>query len=87
MKLRDEMKITIASYKNLYDCSVTFGIRKQRQAEKGVKEMKAKIKELDRQKLILNNQVGVVDWPQKMDLTSELASLLQSYDEISRHDD
>lgn len=61
MKLRDEMKITIASYKNLYDCSVTFGIRKQRQAEKGVKEMKAKIKELDRQKLILNNQVGVVD--------------------------
>jgi len=57
MKLRDEMKVTVIAYKNLYDCSVTFGVRKQRQAEEGVKDMENKIKFLKRRKQILLNQV------------------------------
>ena len=87
MKLRDEMKVTIASYKNLYDCSVTLGIRKQRQAEEGMNEMKTKIKELERRQLILTNQVPLCLNSQKMDLSSQLASMLQSYEEIAKHDD
>ena len=45
MKVRDEMKITTASYRALYESSVVFGVRKQVQADEGVKEMEKKIKE------------------------------------------
>lgn len=55
MKVRDEMKITTAAYKALYESSVVFGVRKQVQAEAGVKSMENQIKELERNKKILEN--------------------------------
>lgn len=58
MKVRDEMKVTVASYKSLYESSVLFGIRKQVQAEQGMKEMTQNLKELKREKIILENQVN-----------------------------
>lgn len=57
MKVRDEMKVTVAAYKSLYESSIIFGMRKQVQAEEGVDEMEQKIKELERKKMILQNQV------------------------------
>jgi dynein light intermediate chain len=57
MKVRDEMKITTAAYKALYESSVVFGVRKQVQAEAGVKSMENQIKELERNKKILENYV------------------------------
>ena len=58
MKVRDELKIGCAAYKALYESSVVFGVRKQVQAEEGVKEMENKIKDLERQKKILDNYVS-----------------------------
>jgi len=55
MKVRDEMKITTAAYKALYESSVVFGVRKQVQAEAGVQSMENQIKELERNKKILEN--------------------------------
>jgi dynein light intermediate chain len=57
MKVRDEMKITTAAYKALYESSVVFGVRKQVQAEAGVNSMENQIKELERNKKILENYV------------------------------
>ena len=54
----DEMKITVASYKSLYESSVTFGMRKQVQAEEGIDDMSSRIKQLDKKKTILQNQVN-----------------------------
>jgi dynein light intermediate chain, axonemal len=57
-KVKDEMKITVASYKSLYESSVTFGMRKQVQAEEGIDDMSSRIKQLDKKKTILQNQVN-----------------------------
>lgn len=39
MKIRDEMAVTTASYKHLYDSSVTFSLKKQVEADQGIQEM------------------------------------------------
>ena len=49
--------MTIDAYKTLYDSSVTFGVRKQLQAEQGMSEMEGKIKSLNETKKSLENQV------------------------------
>ena len=79
MKVRDEMKITTASYRALYESSVVFGVRKQVQADEGVKEMEKKIKEQERHKKTLENQ--------KIKFTNDFISLEKSYDERNSHDE
>jgi len=79
MKVRDEMKITTAAYKALYESSVVFGVRKQVQAEEGVKDSEAEIKQLERRKKILENA--------KIELTNEFSSLEKSYQERNTHDE
>ena len=49
--------MTIDAYKTLYDSSVTFGVRKQLQAEQGMAEMEGKINSLNETKKTLENQV------------------------------
>merc|ERR1719488_343398 len=46
LRVRDEIRMTIDAYKTLYDSSVTFGVRKQLQAEQGMGEMEDRIKSL-----------------------------------------
>ena len=53
LRVRDEIRMTIDAYKTLYDSSVTFGVRKQLQAEQGVAEMEEKIKSLEENKVAL----------------------------------
>ncbi len=43
LRVRDEIRMTIDAYKTLYDSSVTFGTRKQLQAEQGIPEMEKRI--------------------------------------------
>ncbi|RYG43442.1 hypothetical protein EON68_00405 [archaeon] len=43
LRVRDEIRMTLDAYKTLYNSSVTFGIRKQMQAEIGIPEMEAQI--------------------------------------------
>jgi dynein light intermediate chain len=57
LRVRDEIRMTLDAYKTLYDSSVTFGIRKQLQAEAGMPEMEASIGELGERKRLLEAQV------------------------------
>ena len=57
LRVRDEIRMTIDAYKTLYESSVTFGVRKQLQAEQGVGAMEEKIGSLSEAKSALENQV------------------------------
>ena len=57
LRVRDEIRMTIASYQTLYESSILFGIRKQLQAESGKEDLKIRLKELDKQKVELTNRV------------------------------
>jgi dynein light intermediate chain len=57
LRVRDEIRMTIASYQTLYESSILFGIRKQLQAESGKEELKNRLKDLEKQKVDLSNRV------------------------------
>lgn len=57
LRVRDEIKMTIASYQTLYESAILFGIRKQLQAESGKEELKKKLQELEKKKIELTNKV------------------------------
>ena len=68
LRVRDEIRMTIDAYKTLYESSVTFGVRKQLQAEQGMTELEQQIAELEEQKkekenhvLELRNKVDVIE--------------------------
>lgn len=55
LRVRDEIRMRIASYQTLYESAVLFGIRKQLQAESGKEELKRKLEELKNMKIQLTN--------------------------------
>lgn len=57
LRVRDEIRMTIAAYQTLYQSSITFGMRKTLQAEQGNSELQAKIEELESEKKKLLAQV------------------------------
>ena len=57
MGVRDELQKTISAYQTLFESSVTFGMRKQLQAEQGMDELEARVKELEQKKAILTDKV------------------------------
>ena len=68
LRVRDEIKMTIASYQTLYESAILFGIRKQLQAEEGKEELKKKKEELEikkkkliEKKLQLENKLKAID--------------------------
>ena len=56
LRVRDEIKMTIASYQTLYESAILFGIRKQLQAENEKNELRSKNDQLKRKKIELNNK-------------------------------
>merc|ERR1712195_183779 len=58
LRVRDEMRMTIAAYQTLYESSVAFGMRKSLQAEQGKSDMQLKIKTLESDKRDLERQVA-----------------------------
>ena len=56
LRVRDEIKMTIASYQTLYESAILFGIRKQLQAEEGKEELKKKKEELEARKKRLTDK-------------------------------
>ena len=56
LKVRDEIKNTISSYRTLYESAILFGIRKQLESEVGKEALKQEINELERKKIDLINQ-------------------------------
>ena len=73
MRVRDEIKMTIAAYQTLYQSSVTFGTRKQLQAEEGKAEMQEKKDDLEKKKIRLENQ--------KAEMLNKKEALLRKYEE------
>lgn len=58
LRVRDEIRMTIAAYQTLYESSVAFGMRKALQAEQGKADMERKIQELEREKKELERTVN-----------------------------
>ncbi|RQM21780.1 hypothetical protein B5M09_009920 [Aphanomyces astaci] len=57
LRIRDEIRMTTDAYKTLYDSSITFGVRKQLQAEQGMGSIEDKIALLAEEKREYENKV------------------------------
>ena len=57
LRVRDEIRMTIAAYQTLYESSIAFGMRTALMAEQRKAEMEAKIKHLETDKKDLERQV------------------------------
>lgn len=57
LRVRDEIRMTIACYQTLYESSIAFGMRKALQSEQSKVEMQAKIKVLESEVRELEKQV------------------------------
>lgn len=53
LRVRDEIRMTIAAYQTLYESSVAFGMRKALQAEQGKSDMERKVSGVFRESLAL----------------------------------
>lgn len=73
--------MTFVAYQTLYQGSVVFGNRKAFSAHIGVPEMEAKIKELRRKKILLENKVRQSQTQQVL-LENELEATEKSFREI-----
>eukprot|EP00053_Salpingoeca_punica_P001785 m.34899 g.34899 ORF g.34899 m.34899 type:complete len:277 (-) comp11214_c0_seq2:210-1040(-) len=71
LRVRDEIRMTLAAYQTLYESSVAFGMRKALQAEQGRAETEQKISDLEKE---------------KEELLSQLASLKAKCDEIEKRE-
>jgi len=60
LRVRDEIRMTIACYQTLYESSIAFGMRKALQSEQNKVEMQAKIKVLEGEKRELDKQVAEI---------------------------
>uniref|UniRef100_S4RME0 Axonemal dynein light intermediate polypeptide 1 n=1 Tax=Petromyzon marinus TaxID=7757 RepID=S4RME0_PETMA len=58
LRVRDEIRMTIAAFQTLYESSVAFGMRKALQAEQGKADMEKKIAELEEEKRELERAVN-----------------------------
>jgi dynein light intermediate chain len=57
LRVRDEIRMSIAAYQTLYESSVAFGMRKALQAEQGKTDMETKIRDLEEEKRGLDQTV------------------------------
>ncbi|KAM4735006.1 axonemal dynein light intermediate polypeptide 1 [Anableps anableps] len=57
LRVRDELKMTIATYQTLYESSIAFGMRKALQAEQGKADIEKKIIDLESEKEDLLKQL------------------------------
>ena len=69
LRVRNEIKMTIKAYKQLYESSVAFGMRKSLHSEDGKTEMELKIIQLDKEKSELEKQVK--EWQAKCEATEK----------------
>lgn len=58
LRVRDEIRMTLAAYRTLYESSVAFGMRKALHAEQNKVDMQATIRALEREKEELEAQVA-----------------------------
>jgi len=85
LRVRDEIHMTIDAYKTLYESSVTFGVRKQLQAEQGMDDMENKITSLQSTKRDLENQV--LDLRNKVEVIEKRESERRGLEEKKRQEE
>ena len=73
LKVRDEIKMSIASYQILYESAILYGIRKQLQAEDAKLELKKELEEKEKKNIELTNK--------KIALENKLQSLKKHFAE------
>ena len=73
LKVRDEIKMSIASYQILYESAILYGIRKQLQAEDTRAELKKQLEEKEKKTIELTNK--------KIELENKLQSLRKHFAE------
>ena len=73
LKVRDEIKMSIASYQILYESAILYGIRKQLQAEDAKLELKKELEEKQKKNIELTNK--------KMALENKLQALKKHFAE------
>jgi len=61
LRVRDEIRMTIAAYQTLYESSVAFGMRKALQAEQGKTDMKNQVDSSYSTSLVIPDETGA-DW-------------------------
>ena len=73
LKVRDEIKMSIASYQILYESAILYGIRKQQQSEDARNELKKSLEEKEKKTIELTNK--------KIALENKLQSLRKHFAE------
>ncbi|XP_014611427.1 PREDICTED: 33 kDa inner dynein arm light chain, axonemal [Polistes canadensis] len=79
LRVRDEIKMTLAAYQTLYQSSIAFGMRKALQAEQGKEDLVAIADELRQQKIQLEN--SLTELRHKFDLTERRSAELREAEE------
>lgn len=82
LRVRDEARMTVEAYRTLYDASVTFGVRKQLQAEAGMPELEAAVAELAERKRAAESAVTVLR--AKVDVAERRGAERRALDEKRR---
>jgi dynein light intermediate chain len=85
LRIRDEVRMTLDAYKTLFDASVTFGVRKQLQAEQGIPELEAELAECAEAKKALEAQVLALR--NKLDLVERRQAAKRALDEKRRKEE
>jgi len=90
MRCRDDLKMTIESYKTLYEGSVIFGIRKHCQAIEGIPELEQKVVDLEFNRDVLVNKVNfkhyLFNLHKKLELEEKLKDIKRSFKEADEYD-
>ncbi|XP_046825393.1 33 kDa inner dynein arm light chain, axonemal isoform X3 [Vespa crabro] len=79
LRVRDEIKMTLAAYQTLYQSSIAFGMRKALQAEQGKEDLIAIADELRQQKTELEN--ALTELRHKFDLAEKRSAELKEAEE------
>ncbi|XP_006612186.1 33 kDa inner dynein arm light chain, axonemal [Apis dorsata] len=79
LRIRDELKMTLAAFQTLYQSSIAFGMRKALQAEQGKEDLIAAADELQLQKIELEKTV--VELKQKFEQAERRAAELREAEE------
>ncbi|KAG8037708.1 hypothetical protein G9C98_005919 [Cotesia typhae] len=85
LRVRDEIKMTMAAYQTLYQSSIAFGIRKALQAEEGKEDLIATAEELRLQKAELEKTVA--ELRQKFDQAERRSAELREAEEKKHNEE
>ena len=85
MRTRDEVRMTVDAYKTLYTSSVTFGIKKQLQAEQGIPALEEEVNALEAEKA--NLELELQELRSKFDMMEKRENERRTADEKRRKEE